>query len=100
MYKHQMDKTEAGVIWYKFDWKAYTNGTGSKDWLAEDETILSYIIVSDAGLTISVELLTDDDTSVSILVSGGTFDEYYDVSCTIETSEGQTEVAIITFKII
>jgi hypothetical protein len=95
-----MEKTEAGVLWYKFDWKAYTNETGNTDWLGTDETISSYSISNEAGITIESSSLTDDSTSVSVLVSGGTPEEYYDITCSIVTTEGQEQDAIITLKII
>lgn len=37
---------------YQFDWRAKTNGHGDSDWLAPSETIISYVITVDAGLTL------------------------------------------------
>ena len=37
---------------YPFDWRAKTNGHGESDWLAPNETIVSYEITVDEGITL------------------------------------------------
>jgi len=37
---------------YPFDWRAKTHGNGSSDWLAPEETIVSYVITVDDGITL------------------------------------------------
>jgi len=60
------------VLDYKFDWKAKTNGSGATDWLAVGETISTYTVTADAGLTKASDSKTDTNTSVTAWLSGGT----------------------------
>ena len=84
-------KDPSAVLDYKFDWKALTNGTGIKDWLAIGETIVSYTITATTGITVDSSYLTDANTSVTVWLSGGTEPMDYSVTCHIVTSAGPRE---------
>ena len=76
---------------YKFDWAAKTNGNGQTDWLSSGETITSYTITADSGITVESSILSDSNTSVVVWVSGGTEAERYKITCRINTSLGRTD---------
>ena len=76
---------------YKFDWKAETNGNGDSDWLASGETISTYTVTVDAGLTKDSDAKADTDTSVVIWLSGGTAGVDYEIACKIVTSASRTD---------
>jgi len=87
----QWVKNPGAVLDYKFDWKASTNGTGDTDWLASGETISEHEIDEDTGITVDSSELSDDDTSVTVWLSGGTDKTTYAVRCEIVTSVGRTD---------
>ena len=74
---------------YPFDWRAKTNGHGDSDWLAPNETIVSYVITVDTGLT----LLSSSESNgiVTAWISGGTVGTTYRVECLIVTTAGRTD---------
>jgi aconitase A len=84
-------KRPAAVLDYKFDWRARTNGNGKSDWLASGETIASYTIAPEAGITVDSDSLSNSNTSVTVWLSGGTLDGEYEVSCSIVTSAGRRD---------
>lgn len=84
---------------YKFDFAAFTNGTGASDWLQSGETITSYSISVPDGLNLDVSGLANSDTAVVIWLSGGTSGFRYDVSCQITTSAGRTEQVTFVLKV-
>lgn len=87
----QFQKDPNAVLDYKFDWAAQTNGSGSSDWLASGETIASYTVTAETGLTKVSDSVTDSNTSVTVWLSGGTTDTVYDVTCHIVTSVGRED---------
>ena len=87
----QFQKDPNAVLDYKFDWAAQTNGSGSSDWLANGETIASYTVTAETGLTKVSDSVTDSNTSVTVWLSGGTADTVYDVTCHIVTSAGRED---------
>lgn len=73
---------------YKFDWAPLTNGSpgGVSDWLEPGETISSFTITPDSGITVDLSVLADSDTSVVVWLSGGDVNNIYKVICHIVTS--------------
>jgi hypothetical protein len=71
---------------YIFDFAAETNGTegADGDWLATGETIASYTVTVETGLTKDSDSNTDD--TVTVWLSGGTAGTTYSVTCQITTS--------------
>jgi len=84
---------------YKFDWKGQTNGLGNSDYLVSGETISSYTIIPETGITVDSGSATDTNTSVTVWLSGGTAGVSYDVTCRIVTSAGRTEDRSITIQV-
>ena len=74
---------------YPFDWRAKTHGHGDSDWLAPNETIVSYVITVDDGLT----LLSSSQSNgiVTAWISGGEVGKWYKVACKIETNMGRID---------
>ena len=54
---------------YPFDWRAKTNGHGESDWLAPNETIVSYEITVDEGITLVSS--SESNGAVVAWISGG-----------------------------
>lgn len=92
-------KAPQAILDYKFDFKAFTNGSGDSDWLAEGETISDYTVAPDTGITVDSDGLTDTNTSVTIWVSGGVAGENYKISLEIETNNGRTDKRTATFRV-
>ena len=86
------------VLDYKIDWAASTNGSGPADWLASGETIGTYSVSASTGLTVDSSSLTDDDTSVTVWLSGGTVGKIYTVTCHIVTDASREDDRTITIK--
>lgn len=84
-------KDPDAVLDYKFDWKAKTNGNGDSDWLASGETISSYEVTVDTGITNESDAKTDSDTSITVWLSGGTDEVDYEIACKIVTSDSRTD---------
>lgn len=86
-------KDPDAVLDYKFDWAGLTNGEEGaiSDWLDEDETIATYTLTPDDGLVVDSHDLTDNDTSVTYWLSGGTAGQSYRVVNHIVTSAGREE---------
>lgn len=68
------------VLDYLWDWSA---------WLQVGESISSHTIVVPSGIT--KESSTNDSTTVTAWISGGTTGVAYDVTCRITTSSNRTE---------
>lgn len=81
-------KDPAAVLEYRFDW---TVG----GWLAAGEVITSSEIITDPGTVdapgITVDSDTNDATSATVWLSGGTEWERYEVTNRISTSQGRTD---------
>lgn len=81
-------KDPKAVLDYAFDWT---------DWLADGETISSYVVEVETGLT-------EDSNGVllgvvTVWLSGGTAGETYKVACTITTSEGRIDERTIEIDV-
>lgn len=84
---------------YRFDAKAQTNGTGNEDFLTASDTIASFAVTADAGLTVDSTSKVDDDTAVVVWLSGGTLGEAYLVNCRITTAAGRVQDKTIRVRI-
>lgn len=96
-------KDPDAVIDFGFDWKYATQESraeaGTADgWLASGETISSYTITLQSGLTAGTH--TNTDGVVTAWVSGGTAGTYYTVACRIVTSQGRTDERTIKLHVI
>lgn len=80
-------KDPDAVLDYKWDWTA---------WLGSD-TIISKNATVPAGITKDSD--TNDTTSVTVWLSGGTADADYKVSCRITTAGGRTDERTITIRV-
>lgn len=84
-------KDPNAVLDYKFDWAPNTNGNSQNpDWLASGETISTFSVTADSGLTLLSSGLTDSSRSVTIWVSGGQVGKIYNVGCHIITNLSPT----------
>ena len=78
-------KDPDAVLDYAFDW----NNEAEGKWLQDGETISSYVVTADAGITKDSD--SETDGIVTIWLSGGTAGESYVVGCKIITSLGRTD---------
>jgi len=92
-------KDPDAVLDYKFDWAAFTNSTGTSDWLASGETIASHTIDADTGITVDSSSATDTNTSVTVWLSAGTAGTTYNVRCEIVTSDSRTDERTIKIAV-
>lgn len=92
-------KDPDAVLDYRFDAKAQTNGTGNEDFLTGSDTIASFSITAEAGLTVDSSSKVDDDTAVIAWLSGGTLGQAYLVNCRINSSAGRTQDKTIRVRI-
>lgn len=77
---------------YKFDFANTTNGGAEADWLTSGESIASYTITADTGITVVSDSLTDSNKSVTVWLSGGTAGQRYKVVCQITTDSSPTRI--------
>lgn len=82
-------KDPDATLKYKFDWSS---------WLATGETISSQVITAETGITADSGTITDTNTSVTVVLSGGTVGAVYDVACKITTSNSQIDERTIKIK--
>ena len=93
-------KDPDAVLYYKFDWASLSNGTGDSDWLASGETISSFTITADSGITVLGSSLDDSNTSVVVRLSGGTVPAVYEIVCHIVTSNGNEDDRTMFIKMV
>jgi hypothetical protein len=77
---------------YEFDFAAYTNGVSgaTSNYLQSGETITSFDVDAEDGITVGDSLLTKSDTCVKVWLSGGTLGALYAVTVTVTTSDART----------
>ena len=90
---HNPLKDPSADLDYAFNWRPDT-----KPWLEADETIASYIVTPDTGIT--VDSSTESDGKVTVWLSGGTAGINYKVACLITTSAGRTDERTIWIKVV
>jgi hypothetical protein len=83
-------KDPNAVLDWRFDWSG---------WLADAETITSHTVTAATGLTVDSSLTTDDDTSVTAWLSGGTAGTRYTVTCHIVTSASRADDRLINVDV-
>lgn len=82
-------KDADAVLDYTFNWS---------DWLAEGETISTFVITEDTGITSATE--SQVDGVVTYWLSGGTVGTTYRVACKIVTSAGRTDERSVYIKVV
>ena len=75
---------------YVFDWS---------DWLDDGDSIESYVIEADDGITIHDDSLNEDANMVVYWVSGGDVGSEYSVTCQITTKIGRIRSRTVIFRI-
>ena len=84
---------------YKFDFAAAANGSGTRDWLPIGDTIESYTIDEDDGITLDDHDVTDDATSITVWLTGGTANQSYNIRCHIVTVAGREAERVISLRV-
>ena len=81
-------KDPDAVLDFHFDWSG---------WLASGETISSYVITTQTGITKD----SDSDSSgiVTVWLSGGTAGSNYSLACKITTSDSRTDERTMTIEV-
>jgi hypothetical protein len=82
-------KDPAAVKDYKWDWS---------DWL-DGDTIATHTVTAEDGITKDSSSITDDSTSVTVWISGGTAGSEYQITCQIVTTGGRTDGRTAIFSI-
>jgi len=80
-----LTKDPNATLDYSFDWRALTNGSGRKNWLAVGEGIASYVLTATTGITVASQSLVNSASTVMASIGGGTVGETYTISCKITT---------------
>jgi hypothetical protein len=75
-------KDPTSVLEYRFDWN-------DDDWLAAGEEITESTITAGEGITVDSD--TNDASSATVWLSGGTAWERYEVTNRITTDQGRTD---------
>jgi len=84
-------KDPSAVLDYRFDWAPKTNHSGFSDWLNAGELITSYSVTVPAGIVKDSDELTDNDTSVTVWISGGSDGVEYSIVNEVTTNQGRTD---------
>lgn len=93
-------KDSDAVLDYAFNWASEdgTNDGSSSDkgWLQGD-TISSYTITAESGITVD----SDSNTTKIVIVwlSGGTAGKVYDVACEVVTAGGRTDERTMKIRV-
>lgn len=81
------EKDPSAVLDWKFNW---TN------WLSAAETISSATVTVESGLTKDSQ--SNDTSTVTVWLSGGTLGETYEVTCRVTTNQGRTDERTIGIR--
>lgn len=82
------EKDPSAVLDWQFNW---TN------WLAAAETISSATVTVESGLTKDSQ--SNDTSTVTVWLSGGTLGETYEVTCRVTTNQGRTDERTIGIRL-
>ena len=82
------EKDPSAVLDWKFNWS---------NWLAAAETISSATVTVESGLTKDSQ--SNDTTTVTVWLSGGTLGEIYEVTCRVTTNQGRTDERTIGIRV-
>lgn len=86
MVEETFPKDPSSVLDYSFNW---VGDEDHESYLEDSETISSYTMTADAGITKDSD--SEDAGIVTVWLSGGTAGTAYNVACKITTSMGRTE---------
>lgn len=81
-------KDPDATLRYTFDWA---------DWLETGEVISTVDWEAESGLTDASP--TNDDTTASVLISGGTAGETYTLRCRVTTTGGQIDDRTVNIEV-
>jgi hypothetical protein len=81
-----VEKDPVAVLTYTISWAA---------WLATGDTISAVVWTVPTGIT--QDAVSNDSTTASITLSGGTHGETYDVKCKITTTAGLVDKRTLRF---
>ena len=95
MLDNQYLKDPSAVLDWAYNWN--DSSGGKTPWLATGETIDSFVITADTGIT--VDSSTEDAGKVTVWLSGGTAGINYKVACLITTTAGRTDERTIWIKV-
>ena len=82
-------KDPDAVLDFLFDWS---------QWLLFNETISSYTVTPDSGLT--VDSTSQSNSVVAVWLSGGTVGKTYELKCKILTSMSRTDKRTMIIEIV
>lgn len=85
------NKDPGATLDYALDLKALTHGlAGAKsDWLATGETISTYTVTADTGITVATP--GESDGKITWWLSGGSLNKTYEIKVLWTTSAGRTD---------
>ena len=83
-------KDPLDVLPYTWDFAPETNSGDSDlgDFLNDGEVISTHTVTPETGITVDSSSITDAGKSVTAIISGGTNNENYEVTCHATTSAG------------
>ena len=86
-------KDPSANLFYLFDFSQKTNKTGyGEDYLQSNEIITTSVINTDTeDLQVSNIEIISNSTQVRFFVTGGIVDQQYNVTCRINTNQGQVD---------
>ena len=98
----QFEKTVSEVLDYKFDFNPLGNSRdgAESNYLESGETLSSFVVTPETGITVDSSALADTNTSVLVWLSSGTLGATYTIECKAVTSNGRTVERAITVKIV
>lgn len=101
LYAHKTKDPEAALD-YRFVWgegRPQDRRTGERPWLEDGETIASYSVTAEPGITLENHEITDDGQAILVFLSGGTHGRSYLVKCRITTTQSRTDVRRMTIAV-
>ena len=78
----QFPKRTTAKLDYLFDWSL---------WLETGETIVSYVLTVESGITKVSDAKVNNDKAVVVWLEGGTLGERYTIDCTITTTSARID---------
>ena len=92
-------KDPGSTLDYAFDWKPLTNGRAgaTSDWLASGETIASYTVTAETGITKDSD--SQSGGAVTVWLSAGTDETSYEIACVITTSAARIDKRTMTIHV-
>lgn len=69
------------------------------DWLDTGETVASYALTPDSGLSVSASTLINESTGIAFFIAGGTAGFQYKLDILANTSGGQIKEDTVYFNV-